>query len=110
MKLIKQSENFEKHFNQFYLKAIELAGYFRTMREHYPALSKFHTDVNLEMAVFMAFLNELEELEISNELLSRIDPLMPDHMFREECYYLRKLSQSGEIQQPDCDPAKPRLT
>lgn len=109
-KLIKQSENFEKHFNQYYLKAIELAGYFRTMREHYPVLAKFHTDVNLEMAVFMAFLNELEELEISNELLSRIDPLMPDHMFREECYYLHKLSQSGEIQQPDCDPAKPRLS
>lgn len=109
-KTIKKSEQFEKHFNQFYLKAVELAGYFRTMRDHYPALSKFHNDVNLEMAVFMAFLQELEELEISNELLSRIDPLMPDHMFREECYYLLKLSQSGAAQQPDCDPAKPRLT
>ncbi|RIX50872.1 DUF2935 domain-containing protein [Paenibacillus nanensis] len=108
--IIKKSEQFEKHFNQFYLKAIELAGYFRTMRDHYPAMSKFHTDVNLEMAVFMAFLQELEELEISNELLSRIDPLMPDHMFREECYYLLKLSQSGAAQQPDCDPAKPRLS
>jgi hypothetical protein len=109
-KMIKKSEDFEKQFTHFYLKAIELAGYFRTMREHYPVLSRFHTDVNLEMSVFMAFLSELEELELSNELLSRIDPLMPDHMFREECYYLLKLSQSGAIQQPDCDPTKPRLS
>ena len=55
------------------------------------------------------FLKELEELELSDELLSRIDPLMPDHMLREECYYLLKLSQSGSVPQPDCDPAKPRI-
>lgn len=108
-RLIKKSLKFEKHFNQFYLKAIELTGYFRTMREHYPALSKFHADVQLEMSVFMNFLKELEELELSEELLSRLNPLVPDHMFREECYYLLKLSQSGAGEQPDCDPAKPRL-
>ena len=109
-RLIKQSRKFEKHFDGFYLKAIELTGYFRTLKEHYPALSKFHADVNMEMAVFMNFLKELEELGLSDELLSRIDPLLPDHMFREECYYLLKLSQSGSVPQPDCDPAKPRLT
>lgn len=108
-RLIRQSQAFEKHFNEFYLKAIELTGYFRTLKEHYPVLSKFHADVNMEMSVFMSFLKELEELELSEELLSRIDPLIPDHMFREECYYLLKLSQSGSVPQPDCDPAKPRL-
>ncbi|CAM4392058.1 DUF2935 domain-containing protein [Paenibacillus alkaliterrae] len=108
-RMIKKSEKFEKHFNAFYLKAIELTGYFRTMREHYPALARFHTDVNVEMAVFMAFLKELEELDLSAELLSRLNPLVPDHMYREECYYLLKLSQSGAIVSPKCDPAKPRL-
>ncbi|MDQ6422214.1 DUF2935 domain-containing protein [Paenibacillus sp. LHD-117] len=108
-RLIEQSQKFEKHFNQYYLKAIELAGYFRTMREQYPALRKFHSDVNLEMAVFMTFLKEIEELELTEELLSRIDPLMPNHMFREECYYLRKLFENGDIKEPDCDPAKPRV-
>lgn len=108
-RLIKKSEKFEKHFNAFYLKAIEMTGYFRTMRKHYPALSKFHEDVNMEMVVFMAFLTELEEMGLSEELLSRINPLVPDHMYREECYYLLKLSQSGSVQPPNCDPAKPRL-
>lgn len=91
-RLIKKSEKFEKHFNAFYLKAIEMTGYFRTMRKHYPALSKFHEDVNMEMSVLMAFLTELEEMELSEELLSRLNPLVPDHMYREECYYLLKLS------------------
>jgi hypothetical protein len=108
-RLIKKSMEFEEHFNAFYLKAIELTGYFRTMREHYPALTKFHKDVNLEMNIFMAFLTELEEQDISAELLNRLDPLVPDHMFREECYYLLKLSQNDAITAPDCDPAKPRV-
>ncbi|MGM0881879.1 MAG: DUF2935 domain-containing protein [Bacillota bacterium] len=108
-RLIEKSEEFEQHFNEFYLKAIELAGYLRTLRTHYPAIDKFHVDVNLEMIVFMAFLKEIEELGISAELLSRINPLIPDHMYREECYYLLKLSQCGAVSPPNCDPAKPRL-
>lgn len=108
-RLIKKSMQFEKHFNAFYLKAIELTGYFRTMRDHYPALTKFHQDVDMEIKVFMAFLKELEEQDISAELLNRLSPLVPDHMYREECYYLLKLSKSGSVQPPDCDPTKPRV-
>jgi hypothetical protein len=108
-RLIKKSMQFEEHFNAFYLKAIELTGYFRTMREHYPAVTKFHKDVNMEMNIFMAFLKELEEQDISAELLDRLNPLVPDHMYREECYYLMKLSQNEAITALDCDPAKPRV-
>lgn len=108
-RLIKKSMQFEEHFNAFYLKAIELTGYFRTMRDHYPAVTKFHKDVNLEMNIFMTFLQELEEQDISAELLDRLNPLVPDHMYREECYYLLKLSQNDAISAPDCDPAKPRV-
>ncbi|WP_029192128.1 DUF2935 domain-containing protein [Paenibacillus harenae] len=107
-RLIEKSDKFEKHFNAFYLKAIELAGYMRTMRPHFPALAKFHSDVNVEISVFMKFLQEVEEMGLSAELLSRINPLVPDHMFREECYYLLKLSECGAAPAPNCDPAKPR--
>ncbi|WP_312880306.1 DUF2935 domain-containing protein [Paenibacillus phytorum] len=86
-RLIKKSKQFEKSFNEFYLKAIELTGYLRTLRASYPSINKFHADVNIEMSIFMAFLKEVEELGLSAELLSRINPLMPDHMYREECYY-----------------------
>lgn len=108
-RLIEKSQKFERHFNAFFLKAIELNGYLRTMRSQYPALSRFHTDVNMEMSIFMAFLKEIEALEISEELLSRLNPLIPDHMYREECYYILKLSANGAVAAPACDPAKPRV-
>ncbi|MFC5452888.1 DUF2935 domain-containing protein [Paenibacillus aestuarii] len=106
---IAKSNGFEQHFNEFYLKAIELAGYLRTMRKDYPVFAKFHQDINLEMGLFMNFLNELKELDLSNELLSSMTPLLPDHLFREECYYLNKLAQLGEIPMKDCSPTTPRV-
>jgi hypothetical protein len=34
---------------------------------------------------------------------------MADHMAREECYYLQKLAQSTKVvEQPTCNPTKPR--
>lgn len=108
-RLIRRSKEFEQHFNEFYLKALELVGYLRTLKTTYPSIKKFHGDVDVEMSAFMAFLLEVEELDISAELLSRLNKLVPDHMYREECYYLGKLAQSGEVPQPKCDPAKPRI-
>ncbi|RYD05971.1 hypothetical protein N752_06920 [Desulforamulus aquiferis] len=64
--------------------------------------------MELEILLFMGFLREIETLEISNQLLSTLTPLMPDHMFREECYYLTKLALASEVKQPACDPTKPR--
>ncbi|TYP77453.1 DUF2935 domain-containing protein [Paenibacillus methanolicus] len=108
-RLMQKSMEFEKHFEQFYLKAIELTGYLRTMKKSYPSISKFHRDIEMEMNIFQAFLQEVEQLDLSAELLSRINPLIPDHMFREECYYLIKLAQSGAFPPPSCNPAKPRI-
>lgn len=108
--LIAKSMAFQKDFEGFYLKAVEMTGYLRTRLKDFPALRKFHADINLEMRVFMHFLSELEELELRGEVLDRINPLMPDHMYREECYYLSKLAALGEIQSPNCDPTKPRVT
>ncbi|CAM3497461.1 DUF2935 domain-containing protein [Marinicrinis lubricantis] len=107
--LILSSDEFAKHFEGYYLKATELAGYLRTGLRHFPALQKFNRDAELEIRLFMSFLQELEEMQLKNEALDRIHPLMPDHMFREECYYLKKLSQLGIIPDPNCDPTKPRV-
>ena len=108
-KWIARSETFQAGFEAYFLKAVEMAGYMRTGLKDFPAFRKFHADVDLEMKVFMRFLQEIEELQIGPELLDRIDPLMPDHMFREECYYLTKLAAAGLVPDPGCDPAKPRL-
>lgn len=102
------SETFMKDWEEFYLKAIELAGYLRTNVQRFPALSKFHQDVELEMAMFRKFLQELEELRLTKEALGTLTPLMADHMGREECYYLTKLSETADLKKPACDPTKPR--
>jgi hypothetical protein len=105
---IEKSRTFQMEFGAFFLKAIEMAGYLRTSLSTFPAFEKFHADIDLEMKLFMRFLQELEELQIGPKLLDRIHPLMPDHMFREECYYLTKLAAYGLVPEPGCDPSRPR--
>ncbi|MBU5445526.1 DUF2935 domain-containing protein [Paenibacillus sp. MSJ-34] len=107
--MIKRSNKFEKKFENFYLKAIELAKYMRTNLKQFPALGRFNTDVELEITLFRHFLNELEELRINDELLGTLSPLMADHMAREECYYLIKLAQVAGTKNPGCDPTHPRV-
>lgn len=108
-RFIQKSQQFEMHFQLFYLKSIEMAGYMRTQLRDFPAFRKLHTEIDLEMKLFVAFLTELEQMELTAEILDRITPLMPDHMMREECYYLTKLAQLGLVPKPDCSPDKPRV-
>jgi len=107
--LIRQSKKFQKHFEQLFMKSIEMVGYMRTNLKDFPAFQRLHMEVDIEMKLFVAFLNELEEMEFSAEVLDRISPLMPDHMMREECYYLTKLAQLGLADAPNCEPDKPRV-
>ena len=108
-KLKEKSNLFRNGFEGFYLKAVELAGYLRTGLTTFPALSKMNVDAQLEIKLFQIFLSELEELELSKQALGTFAPLMADHMFREECYYLMKLAESASLDPPNCDPAKPRM-
>ncbi|WP_066308084.1 DUF2935 domain-containing protein [Bacillus sp. FJAT-29814] len=108
-KLTEKSKTFMKNFQDFYLKAVELAGYLRTNLSTFPALKKFNSDTQLEIILFQGFLQEIEELRLSKEALGTFAPLMADHMFREECYYLVKLAESANLEAPNCDPTKPRL-
>ncbi|WP_308636480.1 DUF2935 domain-containing protein [Paenibacillus silvisoli] len=105
----KRSESFQRDFEAFYLKAVELAGYMRTGLTDFPALQRFNQDANAVMLIFMKFLQEAEELTGGKELLGTLTTLVPDHMFREECYYLTKLSQLAPgVSKPNCDPTSPR--
>jgi len=107
-RLKEKSDKFTKHFEQFYLKAVEMKGYLRTNRQSFPALRRFNDEVALEMKIFKTFLRELEEMEMNAELLGTFSTLMADHMAREECYYLYKIAESTQGEYPSCDPTKPR--
>ena len=91
------------------MKAIEMAGYLRANVMKFPALEKFHKDIDLEMKLFKIFLNELESMGLTKELLGTLTPLMADHMTREETYYLLKLSETTDLPPPKGDPTKPRV-
>ena len=104
--LKEKSDQYTKHFEDFYLKAVEMAGYLRTQLITFPALEKMNVDVNLEMKLFNHFLHELE---LSAQALGTFPPLMADHMSREECYYLTKLAESTNLTLPNCHSTKPRL-
>ncbi|WP_088072630.1 DUF2935 domain-containing protein [Gottfriedia luciferensis] len=93
--LKKKSHEFIKHFEHFYLKAVELTGYLRTKLNSFPALKRMNKDVKLEIQLFQIFLKEIEELDISSQMLSNFSALMADHMYREEMYFLKKLEESA---------------
>ncbi|SFB30364.1 protein of unknown function [Lentibacillus halodurans] len=109
-RLKQKSKGFTKHFENFYLKAVELTGYLRANIQTFPALERFNNDVEVEMTLFRTFLQELEEMELSDTALSSFSALMADHMAREECYYLIKLAESTNHIPPNCNPTKPRTT
>jgi len=61
------------------------------------------------MISFQEFLKYIEAGILDKKILGVIAPLVPDHMFREECYYLTKLAMVSDIKEPRCDPGKPRV-
>ncbi|WCN38384.1 DUF2935 domain-containing protein [Aneurinibacillus uraniidurans] len=104
-----KSKKFNKNFENLYMKAVEFAGYLRTHLEKFPALDRFNHQIELEMFVFLQFLKEIEEMSLDDQLLGTLSPLIPDHMSREECYYLTKLASVTEIKKPECSADKPRI-
>ncbi len=108
-KLREKSERFVADFKELYLKAVEIKGYLRTGEEEFPALTRYNFQVEKKILAFDRLLCELLELVGGKMALGTLMPLTPDHMLREECYFLTKLAQVSEIKPPECDPARPRV-
>lgn len=104
-----RSKEFMVIFEDLYIKADEFEGYLRTRLQAFPALSRLNTQVEVNVLLFMTFLKEIEEWRLTKKVVGTIMPLIANHMFREECYYLTKLSKVSEIKKPECDPTAPRI-
>ena len=108
--LIKTSNSFELQFEDLDAKSRMMNGYQRTGLNNFAALERLNEQAWTVMNDFMNFLENIRDQRMDAKILGSLMPLMADHMFREECYYLLKLSQSTDnIRKPDCDPASPRL-
>lgn len=103
-----KSYKFFKVFEKLSIKSFEFSGYLRTDVNSFPALDRFNALVEKEIKSFMELLLEVEKYYRNHKIMGTMAPLMADHMYREECYYLIKLSKVSEIRRPDCDPTKPR--
>ncbi|NLL00226.1 MAG: DUF2935 domain-containing protein [Clostridiales bacterium] len=108
--IIDKCNYYELQFNDLLIKATMMNGYLRTQLDNFPSLSRLNKQVEILVTSFKDFLEELKDQRINGKILGTLFPLMADHMVREECYYLWKLSQTaGLIKKPDCDPARPRI-
>lgn len=107
--LIKRSKEYSKEFDNLYLRTIDYNGYTRTNIFDFPALTKLNYDVSNVMGSFKNFLDALKDAIIEKQVLGSLMPLAADHMSREECYYLTKLSMVSDTKDPNCDPTKPRV-
>ena len=103
--LLKQAKVFKKLFQDLFIKANEMYGYLRTGLRQFPALDRLNYQAQNSILLFTEFLEEIKILVQTKRVLSTLMPLIPDHMQREECYYLTKLAQVADTESPDCDPA-----
>jgi len=108
--LIKIASQYEIDFRDLNTKALIMNGFLRTYLETFPALERLNEQSVILINDFKEFISKIRDQRLDSKILGTITPLMADHMYREECYYLLKLSQTmSNIRKPDCDPTSPRL-
>lgn len=89
--LIKEAQQFEKIFNSLALKAEELGKMLVRTGLNDGALSFLNQEAKKNIEEFIAYLEKIKELTMGCKVLGTLKPLIPDHMIREENYYLHKV-------------------
>ncbi len=108
--LIDVACRYEIQFHDLNTKALMMNGYLRTQLANFPSLERLNEQAGISITNFHEFLENLRDQRMDGRVLGTLMPLMADHMAREECYYLWKLSQStSNTRKPSCDPGSPRL-
>lgn len=94
----------KKKYAGLYSKAEEFMGYLRVLTKYPPSVDILTNSAINETTIFISMLKEILNMISNKELLGRIDILVPDHMIREELYYLSKLGRNIG------DPTTPRVS
>ncbi len=89
--LIMEAKEFEKRFNNLTLKADELSMMLVRTCLINGALKQLNKEAMEEIKAFICYLNRIRELLLKCRILGTLKPLIPDHMIREENYYLEKI-------------------
>lgn len=90
--LIKEANKFEKCFNNLTLKADELCKMLARTGLSDGVLKQLNEEVKKLLTEFICYLDKIRKLNAECKILSVLKPLIPDHMKREETYYLHKIA------------------
>jgi hypothetical protein len=88
---INKAKYFEISFNNLFIKVNELNKILIRTNFEDGNLKYFNKQVIYKITEFIDFLHDINSLRMQNSLLGYLNPLMPDHMIREEEYYLKNI-------------------
>jgi hypothetical protein len=86
--LIKEAKYFEETFNSLFIKSVELGKMLERTNLQDGSLQYLNQQADEQISSFIDFLDRIRKLRMRCKVLGTIDPLLPDHMIREEQYYL----------------------
>jgi hypothetical protein len=85
---IKEAEEFEKDFNCLFIKADELGKMLERTELTNGVLDYLNEQAFNKITEFIDYLGRIKNLVSQCKLLGVLKPIIPDHMIREEQYYL----------------------
>jgi hypothetical protein len=89
--LIYEAQDFEKCFNALAIKTDELSKMLERTGLNDGALKHLNEEAKKKIEEFVCYLNKLRDLKLKCKVLGILKVLTPDHMIREENYYLQKI-------------------
>lgn len=89
--LIKEAEDFKKAFDNLFIKAMELGQMLERTCLDNSSLDWLNNEVEKKIKEFICFLDKVRQLREQCKALGTLKPLIPDHMIREEKYYLASI-------------------
>lgn len=97
--LIKNAEEFVKRFDNLFKKAYEMYKMYERTGLENGALQYFNQEVIICLSEFIRFLDKVEVLKTECRIFSSgtFSPLIPNHMIREEMYYVNKIKQLSKM-------------
>jgi hypothetical protein len=88
---IKEAEEFKNSFEHLYIKAVELGLMLERTCLSDGSLDHFNNEVERKINDFIGFLENVRERRARCRILGVLKPLVPDHMIREEKYFIAKI-------------------
>ncbi len=95
--LIKKAEEFVKNFDGLFIKAVELGQMLKRTNAQKSTLRYLNEQVEEKISEFIRYLSNIKELREKCKVLGAgtLMPIVPDHMIREEKYYISRIKSLG---------------